>query len=521
MTEASVTGRLMAMFGLAVLYVVALLIYRLYFHPLAKFPGPRLPAATSWYEAYFDLFTPTGGQFMYEIKRMHEVYGPIVRINPHELHVSDPEWLDTIFCSPKHGHRDKYAPSALLTGLPKGVFGTIPHQIHRKRRAAINPLFSKANAAAALSMIYDNADLLMKRIEAQIARDGHAEMRTNYLAYATDNVAEYFLEDSFHLLDDEEKAEDWHKSMRALANTTPAAKQFSWVIPLSFKLPATMLRLLSPDAARIVNMHREMENQAARAIRKREQEGREKALPQSTSELNIFRTILDNNELPLAEKAFDRISHEGVVVLGAGGETVSTTLAVGTYFVLACRDVVQPRLNEELREVMPTPDTRPSLRELERLPWLTAVIKEVLRISVLVTSRFPLISKTPLRYKDWTIPPGTPVGMTLSEILMDASIFTNPRDFQPSRWLDTPLNANPNREKMNHAFVPFSRGNRMCMGVNLAWAELYVAFAVLLRGDRFQLHETVRERDVDVARDCFIGAVSADSKGIRIKYRDS
>lgn len=105
-------------------------------------------------------------------------------------------------------------------------------------------------------MIYDNVDLLMKRIDSQIKRDGSAEMRTNYLAYATDNVAAYFLEESFHLLEDEEKAKEWHRSIRALSNMTPAAKQFSWVIPLSFKLPPVVLQMISPDAARIVGMHR-------------------------------------------------------------------------------------------------------------------------------------------------------------------------------------------------------------------------------------------------------------------------
>ena len=144
---------------------------------------------------------------------------------------------------------------------------------------------------------------------------------------------------------------------------------------------------------------------------------------------NIFRTILADPTLPDAEKVYDRISHEGVVAIAAGGETTSRALATATFFVLEKRDTLLPPLLEEIMSVMPEPDSRPSIRELERLPLLvshltrnvpilkttkrglhrmqTAVIKETLRVNSLVASRFPLISpKEPLRYQDWVIPAG-------------------------------------------------------------------------------------------------------------------
>lgn len=57
------------------LYPIILAFYRLYLHPLAKFPGPKLAAVTGWYETYIDLFQRPKGNFMEEIGRMHEEYG--------------------------------------------------------------------------------------------------------------------------------------------------------------------------------------------------------------------------------------------------------------------------------------------------------------------------------------------------------------------------------------------------------------------------------------------------------------
>lgn len=48
-------------------------IYRLYLHPLSKFPGPKLTAATGLVEIYHDVIR--GGKFLWEIEKMHEKYG--------------------------------------------------------------------------------------------------------------------------------------------------------------------------------------------------------------------------------------------------------------------------------------------------------------------------------------------------------------------------------------------------------------------------------------------------------------
>lgn len=61
---------------LLVTYGVCLAFYRLFFHPLARFPGPKLAAVTRWYEAYYDVVEY--GQYTFKIAEMHKKYGTVI-----------------------------------------------------------------------------------------------------------------------------------------------------------------------------------------------------------------------------------------------------------------------------------------------------------------------------------------------------------------------------------------------------------------------------------------------------------
>ena len=71
--ELLATQSLAAGAGILVLYVVCGAIYRLYFSPIAKFPGPKLAALTLWYEFYYDVIKR--GRYTWEIGKMHKKYG--------------------------------------------------------------------------------------------------------------------------------------------------------------------------------------------------------------------------------------------------------------------------------------------------------------------------------------------------------------------------------------------------------------------------------------------------------------
>src|ERR1700761_7964059 len=81
-------------------------LYRLFFHPLRRFPGPKLAAATHLYEYYWDLVNH--GKLVFKLQELHKQYGPIVRITPRELHIQDSAFYDELY-APRNRKTDKDA----------------------------------------------------------------------------------------------------------------------------------------------------------------------------------------------------------------------------------------------------------------------------------------------------------------------------------------------------------------------------------------------------------------------------
>jgi cytochrome P450 len=248
----------------------------------------------------------------------------------------------------------------------------------------------------------------------------------------------------------------------------------------------------------------------------------------------IFQKCLASQRLTADEKCADRLAQEAFTIVVAGGEATARVLSTATFHVIANKHRVLPMLRLELETAFPDASAELDLKTLEKLPWLvcdpgcpaqrtllttelqTAVIKESLRISTLVVSRLPLVAPYDvLRYKQWSIPPGTPVSMSLRDVLMDESIYEHPAEFLPERWLAE----DGNHSRRARFYLPFSRGSRMCIGFNLAMAELYLVMGTMFRRFDLELYHTTRERDVDVARDCFVGEPCRNSVGVRVEVR--
>lgn len=177
----------------------------------------------------------------------------------------------------------------------------------------------------------------------------------------------------------------------------------------------------------------------------------------------------------------------GVMVGGSG--TLSTTLTYLLYELSRPENShVQKRLREE---VLAIPDTD-NISVLRNNPYVKAVITETLRLYPSIVSTLPRVLPEPLKLGEHVIPPGTVVGMQHFVHQRNPQIFPHPERWVPERWLDP-------TEEMNGALTAFSFGKRACIGLNLAWEELYLAINAFMRaGVEIRLGKEMQTSEMEI-----------------------
>ena len=228
----------------------------------------------------------------------------------------------------------------------------------------------------------------------------------------------------------------------------------------------------------------------------------------------IIEELRDNRTLPPHEKSLTRLADECSILLIAGSETPAKALALIYYHLLANPSKLT-RLRAELDTVMPDPNHIPPQTQLEKLPYLSAVIHEGLRLHGGIIARTQRLAPHPLQYNGWIIPARTPMSCISAFIHYDPDVFPEPRAFKPERWLDpSPQGDRINPDLKKRHFVPFGRGTRNCLGYNLGYAMLYLPIAAVMARYDMELFETGFE-DVDLERDWTIPQPKVGSEGVR------
>ncbi|KAL1868298.1 hypothetical protein Daus18300_006022 [Diaporthe australafricana] len=545
----------------AAIYLTTKVFYRLYLHPLSRFPGPRLAAATYLYGAYYDVVEEA--QFVFTLGALHDAYGPVVRISPGEVHVRDSAFFDALHPGPggARTHRDKWHRANRANGAPGSLASAGPHALHRARRAAVNPYFSRAAIAQLEAQsIRAKVELLCERLRGLVSSSSSSagagaagvveeereeavvDVGAAMTALTLDVISEYCYGECYDCLRDPAFAPQWKRAMQGGFESTNVTKHLIWLLRLVNSLPAWLAVRTNPDIAVFVEWKSRLSAQAKAIYAEQQQQQQQQAgLDKDGKEVKdkenqprpktIFHGIMQA-DLPAAEKTANRLADEAFVLLVAGAETTARTLCVILCHLLSSPSVLT-RLRAELDPVMKKeaaargeqqPQLPPS-RVLEELPLLRAVVQEGTRLAEPVTNRQILVapeedlvcgSGSGGGGKGIVIPRGTPVSQTFRDVLLDPEIFPEPRQFDPDRFARAVAERG---ERLDRYLVSFSRGGRSCAGINLAYAELYLTVAALVGRFDMELFDFDRARDLDVVRDKFTGLPSREARPIRFRFR--
>lgn len=178
---------------------------------------------------------------------------------------------------------------------------------------------------------------------------------------------------------------------------------------------------------------------------------------------------------------------EALVFLAAGGDTVATAMAAN-FFYLSRNPACYARLADEIRQAFSDGRDIKSGPQLAGCRYLRACIDEALRMSPPISANLwrqqVETDEKPLFIDGHFIPRGTIFGVNIYALSHNDSIFPDPFEYKPERWL--PANSTDpktntfdeaTRNLMLDTFASYSIGPRNCVGKPLAYLELSLVLA--------------------------------------------
>jgi cytochrome P450 len=186
--------------------------------------------------------------------------------------------------------------------------------------------------------------------------------------------------------------------------------------------------------------------------------------------LTLLLSARDEEGQPLSER---ELKDELLTLLIAGHETTAIGMAWALYWLHRTPEAKQ-RLEQELSALGPQPEPE----ALARLPYLSAVCDETLRLFPvvgLVTRRL----RAPLTLRGHVLPEGMGVMASITLAHHNPATFPEPERFRPERFLE--------RKYSPFEYLPFGGGARRCLGAAFALYEMKVALGTLLSAHRFSL----------------------------------
>lgn len=455
--------------AVALLLVKHLLLDPLVLSPLRRVPGPTSFALTKWRLAYED----RKGTSTTAIHRLHQQYGPVVRIAPDHVSFASQSALRTIYGPGSSWGRTGFYRMFDAYGR-QNLFTFHGAAEHGRRKKLVSHAYSKSvvlgGGGPTARMVEDKARQYVALVEAEPGRVSDVFDTLHY--YSLDNITDFIygrygstsalLGSEAHraligdILDPSRRRLSWamvHLTTMTKWLYTRTGAMEALVRPLlPMQKPATYTGIRAFALEAYMGFRRQMDRKGGEEKKGDGSSILERLWPHHQDH-HVHGGALDDMEI--ASECADHFL--------AGIDTTSDSLM---FLVWSLSQPRNSRFQEKLRrEVLALSGAslndhgHPTAEASDRCVYLNAVIKETLRLYAPLPTFEPRSNLADAVVDGYSIPAGTVVGMAPYTLHCNPDIFEDPLTFDPDRWLG------PRAAEMNRWFWAFSSGGRMCVGL--------------------------------------------------------
>jgi cytochrome P450 len=421
-------------------------IYRIWFSPLSHVPGPTLAKTTSlWlhYHAYI-------GDEASVIHALHQRLGPYVRVSPNEVDISDADAIQSIYVS-RGGFPKAPCYANFDIDGHKTIFSTTDHEHRAPRAKAVVPLFSTKALRENEKAIWGCVDRMVDRLKQESKSKRPVNVLNLTRSLAVDAVSTHLFQENYDGVSEQGPT----LSVSAFVDAFVAVGRF-------FYLPNRVFVWLEWAIAKL----------------------------QADRETDDSMTIVDKFVSNLVAHTTPKsLNYPGrLLAIGLSDSEVKSqckdlvfagTDSTGMNLAIIMRNLsMNPGMYELLRkEVNENAALGNKALDAQALPYLNAVVKEGLRISMANPTRLPHVVPTEgWTFKGTLFPAGSIVGCSAYELHFQPDLFPEPARFRPERWLNS-------SDEMSKYWFAFGAGSRACIARNLATLELQFATERLARSN--------------------------------------
>ncbi|KAJ2993260.1 hypothetical protein NUW58_g1896 [Xylaria curta] len=445
--------------GATVTYWLLVFGYRIFLHPLSKYPGPFVAKLTDGYAGFY-----AGLQRLHLVtQRNHYKYGDVVRMAPNRLVFNSVKALHDIYNNDRVVKSQVYLVTLGFTGTIN-VFSVIDRIAHRSKRKLIGAGVSERAMREFEPTMQSQINIFLRHILESSGKSEAVNMSTLSKRLTMDVIG--LLAFGYPMnTQTEERYRTLHGGIEASNAHNNVLMQWPRLQSKAIAYPLHYLTLAAQKQAfeLIENM-----------IKTRTAEGKD-------ARRDLYAQVADQLETNPEFRLSD-IWSEALFLIPAGGDTTAAGISA-LLFYLTRNPECYRKLEQEIHSTFSSSSEIHGGPQLSDCQYLRACIDEALRISSPVNGTLwrELAAdddeSKPFIVDGHVIPKGVQVGVNIYTLHHNPEYFPDPYTFMPERWLS---GDEAEKRRMKEAFAPFQIGYRGCAGKPMAYLEASLVIAKLL-----------------------------------------